>query len=305
MATNLHPDRFPSRAPLYHAELIRGGLQDRVIGRSSAEQDRIWRVVFLQAGQITLEDETSTTPYEPPILIWQPWDDTDRMRIRAGSSCAILTLGELGLANALGRKPEAAEIRAMAFGRVALPLAKDNETLMDVVRAFDLTLREHQKNNIGVELVIEAQLRVLFVILWRHAMQAAEIQDPTPAASRILQQFRQLLELHFRDRWRVAEHADALGMTTDRLHDICTRVLHKPPLRLIHERTVFEAESLLTRSTLTVDQISAFLGFKTPGQFNRFFKTITGKAPGRYRKHMRDKQNDPQEKNAISFADWP
>ena len=98
--------------------------------------------------------------------------------------------------------------------------------------------------------------------------------------------FGKLAEIRFRERWGVRDYASELGLSTDRLHDICTRILGKPPLRLIHERTLSESQSLLERSSRTVDQIADVLGFHTASQFSKFFKSIVGVPPGAYQRKL-------------------
>lgn len=296
--------RAPRRAQ-FHAEIIRCGLQDRVIGGLVELDERSWRAVFLYSGELELRQGDHAVAVAAPALIWQPWDRFSRIAVRAGSVGASLLLGEQGLANAVGRKPEAAELRMMARDRVLLPLAERPEALQDIGRAFDLVVREARSEAPGVETIVEAQVRVLLVLLWRHATGAREHMAAGASAAQILQRFRQLLEVHFRDRWSVADYAKGLGMSADRLHDICTRTLGRPPRQLIQERTIYEAQALLERSNRTVDQIAAFLGFKSAAQFNSFFKAKMNVPPGQFRRERSRRQAPEAGEAALSFADWP
>lgn len=305
-----HPSR-DQRVPIassnrdFHAEIIRCGLQDRLIGGLVSLRQESWRIIFMQSGEITIDCEGQTLSITAPALIWQPGTPMSRIRVRAGSIGAHLLLGEQGLSNAIGHKPEASELRLMTEDRVHLPLVGTPEIAADIARGFDLILREDRTSAPGSETIIEAEIRLLLVLLWRHAPHAAERATEEPPSSQILQRFRQLLEIHFRERWGVRDYAGELSMSADRLHDICTRTLGKAPLRLIHERTVYEAQSLLERSTRTVDQISDFLGFPTAGQFSKFFKSIVGVPPGAYRRSLKDHQRRSQGSGLASYADWP
>jgi len=53
--------------------------------------------------------------------------------------------------------------------------------------------------------------------------------------------FLQMVELHYRDGWPVARYADALGVTSDKLHAHCQREKNCGPRAIIHERLVREA----------------------------------------------------------------
>lgn len=289
----------------FHAEIIRCGLQDRVIGGLVALHERSWRAVYLHSGELDLRQPEHSVTVSAPALIWLPWDSSSRIAVRAGSVGASLLLGERGLANAIGRKPEAAELRMMARDNVLLPLDEKPQVLQDISRAFDLVVREAGSDAPGVETIVEAQVRVLLVLLWRHATRARQHMETGASSAQILQRFRQLLEVHFRDRWTVSAYAAELGMSADRLHDICTRTLGKPPRQLIQERTIYEAQALLERSNRTVDQIAAFLGFKSAAQFNTFFKSRIHVPPGQYRQERSRQQAREADGGSHSFADWP
>ena len=94
-------------------------------------------------------------------------------------------------------------------------------------------------------------------------------------------------------------------MSTDRLHDICQRNLGKPPSRLIHERLGYEAQVLLERSSMTLDQIAEFLGFRSAAQFSNFFKVLHGVRPGAWRRAVRGSDKGVSAHEAQSYADWP
>ena len=290
----------------FHTELIRCGLQDRVIGGLIDLSAQSWRIVYLQSGAARLTEGDSEIAIEAPALIWQPLKMDSQIRVRAGSVGAFLQLGDNSLTNAIGRKPEAAEIRMMTGMRVALPLESGGSDDADISRSFELIFREGRTTKPGAETIVEAQVRVLLVLLWRYASEVGHLLGTKAMSSHVVQRFRHQLEVHFRERLGVADYAKLLGTSSDRLHDICTRMLGRPPLRLIHERTLYEAQVLLERSTQTVDQIAAHLGFRSAGQFTKFFKSYMGVPPSSYRLSLRsDESGDRPVHEQPSLADWP
>ncbi len=52
---------------------------------------------------------------------------------------------------------------------------------------------------------------------------------------------------------------------------------------IINDRILAKAKELLQSETLSVTQVSAFLGFEYPQHFVRFFKALTGKTPTQWR----------------------
>ena len=290
---------------LFHAELIQSGLQDKVLGGLVDLHARSWWVILLESGQLSLSRDGKTTSVAGPALLWLPWDRDQRVRARAGTVGGHLVMGEATLANAIGVKPEATDLRVLSDGSIHLPLEGQDALHRDISSAFDLILRESAAAAPGFATVIEAQVRVMLVMLWRHQVRPDDLRLAGGSSSLILQQFRQSVETHFRDRWSVARYAAALNMSADRLHDICRRTLGKSPLRLIHERLGYEAQVLLERSPMTLDQIAEFLGFRSAAQFSNFFKALHGVRPGAWRKAQRGSGTQAGARATRSYADWP
>lgn len=298
----------PGKGPqpvLFHAEVIQSGLQDKVLGGLVDLHARSWWVILLESGQVTISRDGKTMHASGPALLWLPWDRSQRIRARAGTVGGHLVMGETSLANAIGVKPEATDLRVLSERVIHLPLEGRDALHRDISNCFDLILRETDRSAPGSATVIEAQVRVILVMLWRHAARPDDLRQAGGSSSLILQQFRQSLETHFRDRWTVARYAEALNMSADRLHDICRRTLGKSPLRLIHERLGFEAQVLLERSSMTLDQIAEFLGFRSAAQFSNFFKTLHGVRPGAWRRMVRGSGPIAGPRETRSYADWP
>lgn len=298
----------PGKGPhpvLFHAEVIQSGLQDKVLGGLVDLHVRSWWVILLESGQVTISRDGKITQANGPALLWLPWDRNQRIRARAGTVGGHLVMGETSLANAIGIKPEATDLRVLSEKVIHLPLETQDALHRDISNCFDLILRETDEIAPGSATVIEAQVRVILVMLWRHAARPDDLRQAGGSSSLILQQFRQSLETHFRDRWTVARYAEALNMSSDRLHDICRRTLGKSPLRLIHERLGFEAQVLLERSSMTLDQIAEFLGFRSAAQFSNFFKALHGVRPGAWRRMVRSSGTRTDPRELRSHADWP
>lgn len=308
------------QATLY-AEAFRSGLYDRILGGLVDFSGRTSLCVYISSGSITLlsGDESKTIP--APAILWHPKDDTVRLRAQAGSNGVIMVLSEAVVANAIGHNPEAVALRLMSARDFALGLADKTDIRDRLFTCLTTILQEIEASQTGKDTIIEAQIRIMLVLLWRAGVSAPvgstegnPASDPAssrgsaraPALANLtLERFRHLVEAHLRDRWPVARFADELGITPDRLHDICKRTLGKPPQRLVQERLVLEAQALLERSHQTLDQMAAYLGFRSTSQFSAFFKTRTGLAPGAFRKAVRQKDRAAELTQNRSNADWP
>ena len=75
-----------------------------------------------------------------------------------------------------------------------------------------------------------------------------------------------------------------LGVSRDRLLHACRRRFGRPPIEIVHQRVLLEAQRGLIYTARTIEQIGSALGFEDPAYFSRFFKKHTGIGPQRYRR---------------------
>ncbi len=296
---------FPTAVPHLHGERINCGLRDKVLGLASNSREKHWQAMLLTSGTGAIETGDEIIPLQGPCLAWLPWRSDRSLRIRAGSVGFHFSLGEEALAGAIGRHPESVDLRLLVDRRVIADLQAYPETIIDAEHAFDLVVRELHRPRYGSRNMVMAQVRSVLVFLWRLSGMEEVAINSQGEPSRILQKFRQLLEIHFRDRWGVADYAGALQISHDRLHDICRRELSKTPIQLIHERTLHEARLRLERSTLTVQQVAASIGFRDVGHFSRFFKSKIGLPPAKYRETVARSMREGNKAPENTFADWP
>ena len=288
-------------------EIINSSLQDRLIYSPYRNQAKSWILIYLQFGTLQISQSDLDTPlsvYEATSVVLHPVSSAQTLKLLAGSVATYLVFDENSLSAILGVKPEAVELRAMTANRVALDLANRPNVEMAVSSAFTAAILEDENNNPCRDTIVEAQARCILIHLWRYCALPSETQSSDAAQTLMLRRFRQLVEQHFRDRWRVTDYARELGTTPDRLHNLTNVALDRSPLALIHERSMREAKALLERSNLTVQQISAFLGFHSAAQFSNFFAHHQSIAPGKYRRQQRNK-NTRSEQVDVALADWP
>ncbi|WP_269933053.1 helix-turn-helix domain-containing protein [Aminobacter sp. HY435] len=256
------------------------------------------RVFVLLSGAGRIKLEKTHAPLAGPCVVWLPAGNSAKLTLDAGSEGAQLTISELSLGRAIPAGPVAAQIREAMFDpalgtRVSAGVARK---LTAMVEAIEAELKDDAP---GAQDAVRHHIALLVIALWRLSSPAAAKPQPSPRT--IVHGFLQLVELHARDHWSVAQYARLLGVTADRLNTAIRRATGRSPLMLMHTRLIAEAETLLDSSTLQVAEVAEALGFRDPAYFNRFFKRMTGIAPGRRR--SQPFQNAPGP--ARSFAAWP
>ena len=116
----------------------------------------------------------------------------------------------------------------------------------------------------------------------------AEESTATPGVigqrQQVIGRFRELVELHFRDGWRVQNYARALGTTPPTLTRACRAALGRAPGEVVLDRVLLEAMRSLTYSAASVSQIAGDLGFADSAYFARFFKARSGVTAGAFRR---------------------
>lgn len=93
------------------------------------------------------------------------------------------------------------------------------------------------------------------------------------------EQFRDLVDRHFREHRPVGFYAAALAMTERSLTRLCRARFHCSPAHYVHRRLLLEAQRQLTYGTVPIARIAEDLGFGDPSYFTRFYRRMTGKLP--------------------------
>lgn len=239
-----------------------------------------------------------------PALLWLGDMKPGRLRLEAGSTGLRAQIGDDTLVDAIGDEAQSVALRYLVDRDFTLSLAGHAEALGSIERCLSAVIAERQQPREASALLLSALLRIVLVSMLRVSGGRESLPGVGERMS-LLQRFRQLVEMNFRNHWPVARYAVALGVSPDRLHAICTDGVGKSPKALVSERLAREAMLRLERSSLTIQQLGHSLGFSDPAHFSSFFRKMTGAPPGRYRRAVIDARADRPALHAPSFAEWP
>ncbi|WP_266205907.1 helix-turn-helix domain-containing protein [Pontibacter kalidii] len=101
-------------------------------------------------------------------------------------------------------------------------------------------------------------------------------------------QFKKLLELQIKEKQRISEYADLLGISRITLNKSVQAQFNVTATHLLKQRLLFEIKNYLIHSDLTVADIAHELNFSEPNHLMRFFKTQTGQTTSAF---LADYQN--------------
>jgi AraC family transcriptional activator of pobA len=240
---------------------------------------------------------------QAPALLWLPGSIDATVEVGPGAHGFLLSVDDDFLIKIVAGNAEALHLRrttervALIAGE-ALPPCLD--TIAESCRAIVAELRTP---GFGGATLISSHLLLLCLQLWRLSAPHDERDEVAARGGgpALVGNFLQMVELHYRDGWPVARYADALGVTSDKLHAHCQREKDCGPRAIIHERLVREACTRLQQLDLPVEQIGYGLGFRDPAYFNRFFRKYRGASPGNYRRQIRLEHS----RSGPSYAAWP
>lgn len=149
---------------------------------------------------------------------------------------------------------------------------------------LDLIRQELKHLYLGQEAMLSWLMGSLLMTLWRQLQYShAQVQN-NPKNSQTFQQFRHLLETHYREQWDVQTYAKALHTSISSLNRLCQEKAGHSAKGLIQERVLLEAKRRLIYTQEPLERVAESLGFKDPAYFSRFFKNLAGVPPSDYRK---------------------
>ena len=259
-------------------------------------RDKRHRAISLRSGQGMVHLQSGPIPFDAPCMIWLPADAGTAITMHAGTRGVILSLSEVGLAQAIAVGPMADSLRSI----VSLPFVSSRlepDEADRFHRCLERLRAELEAEQPGHNDVVRHLTAVLSIDIWRLTRpldQSAQSSDRM-----ITTRFLQMVEQNLRAQWPIARYAEELQISPERLSAILRKTTERAPLALIHARIIQEANVLLTNSGMQIADIAENLGFSDPAYFSRFYKRMTGYSPNRQRR-------DPgQQGPDNTFASWP
>ena len=103
-------------------------------------------------------------------------------------------------------------------------------------------------------------------------------------AEQICGQYLSLVEMHCRDQHTVEWYASQMCLAPKYLSNVVKQTLNISPNACIDRVLIRQAKSLLSSTSLSIQQISDRLGFQNQSHFGTFFKRQTRLSPSLFRK---------------------
>ena len=155
---------------------------------------------------------------------------------------------------------------------------------------FEKIEQEYGSANELKESVIRSYLNILLLKSKSFFDELKGDDDLTDtSSSKLVYDFKILVEKNYRKLHLVKEYADLLSTTSEHLNDETKKITGKTASDLISDRIVLEIKRLLMYSEYSNKEIAYFLNYEDPSYFSRFCKNKLGISPTEFRENLRKK----------------
>ena len=152
---------------------------------------------------------------------------------------------------------------------------------------------EVQKTALAQHDILVCILNIFIIHASRIKLQqrtAEEIPLPDLENPFILQDLKDAIDQHFREKHSASQYAEVLKISARSLSKLTKIHLNKTLTNLITDRIILAAKADLYLTGKSVKQIANGLGFKDEYHFSRYFKNSTNVSPLLYRNSLRSSQ---------------
>ncbi|MRT12142.1 helix-turn-helix domain-containing protein [Enterobacteriaceae bacterium RIT711] len=150
---------------------------------------------------------------------------------------------------------------------------------------FSTLQSEYEGQGEARDMMLHSLISALLVWLNRQCTPAPSGSSRVERKRSVIHQFNQLVERHYREQLSVTHYASAVGLSSVHLNNLCHEFYGYSALNVLHQRLLLEARRSLLYTSMTVSQISDYLGFSDSTYFSRFFRRHMATTPKDFRNH--------------------
>jgi len=117
-----------------------------------------------------------------------------------------------------------------------------------------------------------------------HLLRKSFTETPESRPAQIVQEFRDLIKLHFRNLRRPKAYAELMHISVSHLNDTVKAFTGYSATFLLQQEVIGDARKQLRYTNQTVKEIASHLGFVDDKYFIRLFSKVVGQSPSAFRK---------------------
>jgi AraC family transcriptional activator of pobA len=243
---------------------------------------RLHQLLFIEQGGGRAQLDESRHALGAGSLVNVPTGHVHAFAFSPGTHGWVLSLADEWVADLIGQEATARPALAQAAVLSVPSAAAGREVLVTLFSALEHAFGQH---GAGRTLVLRGLGSSLLGSAAQHLARQAGAPGTTQASA-LRQRFERLLEQHHAQRWRVADYAQALGVSPTHLSRVTRAASGVPASQLIDARRMREARRHLAYTTASVAAVAEQLGFIDPAHFSRVFTRTCGCSPRDFRQRM-------------------
>lgn len=102
----------------------------------------------------------------------------------------------------------------------------------------------------------------------------------------IVKNFKDIVELHYKEWHQVKDYADALNVTPNYLNEVIRSAIDTSAKDFIQSRIILEAKRMVLFTGKSSKEVGFELGFEDPSHFSKFFKNNAGQSLQEFKESM-------------------
>ncbi len=241
--------------------------------------ETLHHMFFVRAGSGQMSVDGERVQFVAPTVLLIPARCVHGFAWDPETSGHVLTLSESYLAELATREAIFHSLFETADSVELPPGSREDISIMDNIRRLSLEL---SWIGAGSAAAVEAHLTMLLVDVLRLSRHNSGRDQRGPQVQ-IVARFRQAIEDNFHKTVSITDYAELLGLNVWQLRTACLKIAHLPPLHIVQQRKLLEAQRLLLYSNMSVSEVAYHLGFDDPAYFSRVFHRHAGVSPRLYR----------------------
>lgn len=242
----------------------------------------MFQLVILRTGKAVVWLDETVTEMRAPCAVVVPSGVVHGFEFEPDTAGQVVTVAD-ALVVAMHDRSIRKQFKGLQMTPTVVDFSRDPEQFDRIEATLTHMEKEFQWPQPGRATMLEWLFRVLMLII-RRQVDFQEVQA-VARGSRFdtFTRFRQLVEDHYQEHWSIAAYARELAVTQQTLNRVCRALVGKAALDVLQERLLLAARRHLIYTDASVEAIAYGLGFQDPAYFSRFFKRLTGRAPGQFR----------------------
>ena len=237
--------------------------------------------LLVTSGPVTAELEDERAALSGPAVVIVPSGAVHAFKFGADTIGYVLSVDLERLLNS-GDAGRQYIQRLFSVPRL-LSLGGDPELASRLGNQFNVLAEEYRQPDSAHSPVCTWLASSILAVLAQGLHVDAETGARGSADSRLVREFRHLVEANHSKHWPVSRYASRLGVSETSLNRLCRRQCGVTAFALLQNRLALEAKRRLMYVGGSIQNIASELGFADPAYFSRFFRRHCGLSPQEYR----------------------